>query len=417
MYRHEPCYNIHMRYVIVANTFSQLVGKIIGAGTTFFISILLAKQFGVSGYGDFVKITTYIAFFFLIADFGLNAVYLQKQKDPFAFPTLLGSRIIGGFFLVFISLAVLVFLPHGQSQGYTDVVRLGIILFSPTILFQGLITTANAVFQKHLRYNIATLSLTLGSAASLGLLLLLLRLSGNAAIIGSFALLGGSIITATASLFGIKRLGEPLGISFSLTHMSSLFLRAFPLGLTLLFTLVYGHIDSIILTLTRATDEVGIYGLAYKVFELILVFPTFFMNAVYPIMLQATGDRLRVLLKKSFFFLLLVSCLLTLVTWFFAPLLTYIQEGFAASIAPLRVLSLSLPLFFVSSLTMWALVAFKKQMLLVVVYGGAMILNVSLNVWLIPQWGYMAAAWITLLSEGLVLGACGFFLLRYIARI
>lgn len=401
-----------MRFLVAANTISQLVGKLLGAGTTFFISLLLARRFGVEGYGDFIKITTYVAFFFLLADFGLNAVYLQKQKEEHAFGALVGLRLIGGIFLVFLSLAILAFLPKGESQGYTNIVRFGIVLFAPAIFFQAMITSANAVFQKHLRYDFAAYAIAAGMAVSLLVLFMLLRISTSAAVVGSLTLLSGSAATALVSFMGVKRLEHALTVSYSPAHTAPLLVAAVPLGLTLLFTIIYGHIDSVILTLTRNTTEVGIYGLAYKVFEFFLVLPTFFMNVMYPLMLRTENKKQ--IIKKSFFFLLLVSCLLSLVTWFSAPLLGEIQSGFAASTPALRVLSLSLPFFFISALCMWALIALNKQMLLVFIYGGVMILNVALNAWLIPDWGYMAAAWITLISEGLVLLVSGSFLLRYI---
>jgi O-antigen/teichoic acid export membrane protein len=406
-----------MRLVVAFNTLSQLLGKLLGAGATFFISLLIAQSFGVEGYGDFVKITTYISFFFLIADFGLNAVYLQKQKEVNAFSTLLSVRVIGSMFLVFLSLALLAFLPQGTTDGYTNAVRFGIILFSPAILFQGLITTTNAIFQKRLRYDLATASLSIGSIVSIGILLLILQNSISPSIIGPIALLSGSLTTTIVAFWFVKKLNEFSTFSFSLKHMHELLWSSLPLGLTLIFTLVYGHIDSIILTLTRNTTEVGIYGLAYKAFELILVIPTFFMNAVYPIMVQATSDRRQLIIKKSFWFLLLVSCLMSLVTWICAPFLVHVQEGFIASVPALRVLSLSVPFFFLSSLVMWTLIALKKQLLLAVIYGLAMILNISLNLWLIPQFGYMAAAWTTVVCEGLVLLLSGFFVLRYSAKI
>jgi O-antigen/teichoic acid export membrane protein len=417
MHRHEQ--ELHatisfMRLAIATNTISQLIGKAIGAGATFAISLLLARQFGVEGYGDFVKISTYVAFFFLIADFGLNAIYLQRQKETQALPALLAARLTGGFFLIFLSLAILAFLPSGETQGYTNIVNLGIILFSPAILFQGLITTANGVFQKHLRYDISTVALAAGSIVSVGTVFILLRFSIGPAITGPLALLAGSVITCAVALVGVKKLGESLTISFSPKEITPLFLRALPLGLTLLFTLIYGHVDSVILTLTRNTTEVGIYGLAYKVFELFLVFPTFFMNSVYPMMLKTNGPQLVTLFKKSFVFLFAASCCLSVIAWVGAPLIVYIQEGFMLSVLPLRVLSISLPLFFISALIMWTLIALKKQTLLVFIYGGAMILNIATNIWLIPMYGYMAAAWITVLSEGLVLLISGLFLLRYI---
>jgi O-antigen/teichoic acid export membrane protein len=405
---------MHLR--IAANTISQLLGKVIGAGTTFLISLFLAREFGVIGYGDFVKVTTYVSFFFLLADFGLNAVYLQRQKDPTSFPTLIGARIIGGTILIFLALAILAFLPQGESQGYTSIVRLGIILFSPAILFQGLITTTNAVFQKHLRYDVSTISLAAGSIVSLILLLLFFKTSANAAVVGSITLLAGAIATALTAFIGVKILKEPISISLSPAKVSGLFMASLPLGLTLLFTLVYGHIDSVILTLTRPTEDVGIYGLAYKVFEIILVFPTFFMNALYPLMLKASQDELVGVIKKSGIFLFAVAVVGVITTWIAAPYLTLIQEGFVQSVAPLRILSLSLPFFFLSALCMWALITLKKQILLAIIYGGVMILNIFLNTWLIPQYGYIAAAWTTVVCEGVVLTISGFLLLRYISK-
>jgi O-antigen/teichoic acid export membrane protein len=406
-----------MRLVVAFNTVSQLLGKLFGAGATFFISLLIAQTFGVAGYGDFVKITTYISFFFLIADFGLNAIYLQKQKDVSAFSTLLSARVFGGIFLVFLSLALLAFLPQGTTDGYTNAVRFGIILFSPAILFQGLITTTNAIFQKRLRYDLATVSLAIGSIVSIGILLLMLQTSLSPSLIGPIALLGGTITTTVIAFWFVKKLNELSPLTFSLKQMHGLLWSSLPLGLTLLFTLVYGHIDSVILTLTRNTTEVGVYGLAYKAFELLLVVPTFFMNAVYPLLVKADTARFHALLKKSFIFLLVTSFFLSIITWICAPFLAYIQEGFAASVPALRVLSLSLPFFFLSSFVMWALIALKKQFLLAVIYGLAMILNISLNLWLIPMFGYMAAAWTTVIGEGLVLLLSGFFVLRYSPKI
>mgnify|MGYP001615652042 CR=1 FL=1 len=113
------------------NTMSQLVGKVVGSGAMLLVSIIIARAFGSEGYGDFTKITTFVAFFYLLVDFGLNAVFLQRNTD---WATLLGMRLLGGTLLMFLAIAMLSFLPQSETQGYTGLVRLGIILFSPTIL-------------------------------------------------------------------------------------------------------------------------------------------------------------------------------------------------------------------------------------------------------------------------------------------
>lgn len=405
------------RAVVFWNTTSQLIGKFIGAGTAFVVAFLLARRLGAEGYGDFTKITTFVAPFFLVADFGLNAIFLQKKESSSWWSHLVGLRLAISFILIFFALALLALLPQGTTQGYTGFVRLGIILFTPTILFQALVTTANAVFQKALRYDLATVAIAAGSVATI-----LLMLPGTAGVWSAIlAVLVGTAVTAIVSFVLARRFTKLTGVALTTESLRHLFFPAIPLGATLLFNLVYFRADSFILTLVRSTGEVGIYGLAYKVFELPLVVPMFFMNAIYPLMLQEISDkkeaiskRFMAIFKRSLFFLFLISFLLSLLTFVAAPFLAFIKSDFAASAPALRVLSLGLPFFFLTSLTMWTLIALKKQWTLAVIYGASMLLNILLNLWLIPLYGYMAAAWVTVGSEALVLVASGVVLQRYL---
>ena len=397
------------RGVVAINTLAQLIGKFFGAGTTFILSFIIARQFGASGFGDFVKITTFVSFFFLMADFGLNAIYMQRTDDQ-ALPSLFGLRIIGGVGLMLCCVAILAFLPQSASQGYTTFVRIGIIVFAPAIIFQALITSANAVFQKHLRYIDATLAVVAGSGVTLGVLLLvwISQIQIGGAILGVIALLSGSVATATVSLWLAHRI-TPLSVGVSMSSMGRLFTATIPLGLTLISNVVYSHADSVILAVTRSSPEVGTYGLAYKVFETLLVLPTFFMNAVYPVMLVAheRHERFVRLVKNIAGALLVSSIVLFFIAWFCAPYFIFIKSDFLSSVIYLRVLSFSLPFFFLSSLTMWMLVTYKRQWQLAWLYGLGMLINIGLNIWFVPRFGPIASAWITVISEGLILlGSC-----------
>ena len=394
-----------MKKVVAFNTLSQLIGKAIGAATTFAVTFLVARQLGAAGYGDFVKITTYVAFFYLLADFGINAIFLQHETRE-SWPALVVLRFVGGVALMATSLIILTLLPGSATQGYTPMVRLGILLFSPTIFLQGFITSANAIFQKKLRYDLAAWAIFFGSIATL---LLLWNPTNLLLVIGAVA--AGALVTTIFSLTFASRLVGHIRFSPSLGQMKRLLIPSIPLGITLLFNLVYFRADSVVITLTRPTTEVGIYGLAYKVFEVVLVFPTFFMNAVYPLMLD-TRYQFKTILRNSIIFLLITSLVSLIAVWFAAPLLPLIKSDFAPGIAALRVLSLGLPFFFVTSATMWALIALKKQLALVAVYGVSMLINLVGNILLVPSHGFMAAAWLTVICEGLVLVLSGFILVR-----
>ena len=402
-----------IKWKVVWNTVSQLFGKVVGSGAMLLVSIMIARSFGAQGYGDFTKITTFVAFFYLLVDFGLNAVYLKRQTD---WATLLGLRFVGGIILMFIAIAILSFLPQGAAQGYTGMVRLGIILFTPTILIQGLIVSANAIFQKNLRYDAATFALTVGNIVVVVLVWsAVYGLSNRVGILGvTTSLLLGLCVTAIVSLFFVRRIHGSVNISFDFGISKSLFLATLPLGITLLFNQVYFRVDSLVLTLTRSTTEVGLYGLAYKMFELPLVIPTFFMNSVYPLLLNKGRVEFAKLLKRSFLFIVVASCLAVPIFWFAAPLLSSIRPEFFESIPILRILIAGLPFFFFSSVVMWALIALGKQIALALIYGSLMTLTIVLDILIIPTFGAIGAAWITVGSEALVLIISGFVLQRYL---
>ncbi len=404
------------RFTVATNTISQLVGRVISVASMAIVSFLIAQQFGPDGYGDFVKITTYAAFFYTLADFGLNAVYVQRsvaadQATTRArlWQTLFGLRLVMGVALMSVAYLLLFFLPGSSDQGYTPLVRFGIVLLTPVLLAQTTTTTANAWFQKMLRYDLATLAQNAGSAVMLitaVALFLLFPIQG--AIIGVIALMFGSVVTASVSLYFVRKTKGTVKPIIRWPSMRDDFRRALPLGLTLVFNLIYFHADSVILTLTRSTHEVGIYGLAYKVFELPLVLPIFFMNAVYPLLLQAYSqgkEQSANIFWRSMAFLLVSSIIIAFGLWIAAPLVVFIRPDFAESIVPLRVLLLGLPVFFVSAHLMWVLVAQKKPWQLLAIHTVSMGANVGLNMLLTPSYGYMAAAWITIVTELCILVA------------
>lgn len=398
-----------LKLKIAFNTIIQLLGKAATAGVTLLITILVARTFDPQGYGDYTKILTYIAPFYLISDFGLNAVVLRKlsteedQTETF-FANLLGLRIIFSLLLIFLAVAILSFLPPGQNQGFTPLVRLGIIIFALTIFTQAIFTTGNLLFQKNLRYDLSVLSAFLGSLVTLALVGFFVFTRSSLILIVVSYIVGG-VITALLAL-GLLRKFVKVHPAFNFSYWREFLWVAWPLGLTLVFNLIYFRADIFILTLTRPTYEVGIYGLAYKFFELPLTIPIFLINSIYPLMLTYNHEnpaKLKSLVKKIFYFLLLISAGLVVFSWIFAPLLTLIKPTFSDSILAFRILALSFPLFFLSGLSMWVLITLGKQNLLLLFYGLSMVFNVGLNLIYIPQFGYLAAAVTTGLTEAVVL--------------
>lgn len=396
---------------IASNTAFQILSRAATAVVALITTRLITQNLGLPGYGNYQIVLSYVTLFWILTDFGLNAVTVREMASSEAklqslFSALFSLRALLGILLSFLSLAILAFLP------YEPAVKLGIIIASITIFAQGIMGASHGIFQVKLAYGRQFWANLAGS-----LLLLFLMFWATSAKLGVPILAGiftlGYLVMTAASLFFAKT-WVALKFSFDKKLLKSLFLKSLPFGTALLFSLATFKIDAILLSvlpLASITNNqaVGIYNLAYKVFELALVVPTFFMNVMYPILVRHYDESLekfKSTFLKTFGSLILAGVAATIVIYFLAPFIVQILakgESFTPSILVLRILILSSPIFYLTSLFMWVVLVFKKQKALIFVYFTSFLFNFLTNFYFIPRYKYFAAAVITGATELLIL--------------
>lgn len=382
---------------ISQQTLWQIVGKIVTALSTFIILGVVARNYGEAGTGVFTLALTYLAMFYLLADFGFNAHELKKDKIQWQ--KLLGTRVIWSAVLVSLAVGLLPSLPFGTAI-FNQAVLFGSLAIIPAAVF----ITCNLFFQSKLRYDLSVLASSLGTLISLGFFIFLA--SSHYPIQNLlFAHLFGWIIIASTAFWLVKgRL--PI---FDKRYTINLFKASWPIAATLALNVVYFRADTFMIAYFRSSSEVGIYNVAYSVFQSALVLPTFIMNAYYPMMLRSLNG-----IKLVGFVLFGMACLGTLVTFFLSPfvILLLTGGGFAGSTRSLQILSLGFPAYFLSSLLMWLLVFRGKYKSMLLVYLLGLIINLGLNFTFIPSYSFYAASWITVISEYLILSLQAIILLR-----
>lgn len=391
-----------MQHILVAkNTFYQALARSATSFIGFLITIIIAREFGVLGYGDFTKITSYVAIFYLVIDFGLNAFFLQYEKPKFK--NLFYLRILISVLVFAVLNIVALVLPYNMylNSGFSEKVRLGIFIFSFSIFAQSIILSASAIFQKNFKYSYYMTGMIIGAVFNLVIVLIFSFLNYSIFyILLSFvasSFLSAAILT---KLTNEKILPFGLDMGFA----KEILIKSLPIGLMLIFNLVYFRADIILLSFLAPTRDVGVYGLAYKFFDFLIALPLFLSNAVYPLLIKAKAhrDTFNLLTKRYFFIFLIASFIVIIPFWFISPLFAMIKADFSDSIIPFRILLLSLPFFFTTSFLQWVLITLGNQKYLMYVYIFSTVLNIILNIVFIPQFSYVACASITLLSEGLV---------------
>jgi len=404
-----------MKVKIVKNTIFQVLGKIFGSASTLVVTYLVARNYGVSGYGSYTEIMAYVTLFYMVTDFGMNAVVVRESdgNEKEWFSNLLGLRIFWAMGLMFLALAVVVFLPYDsiEMKGFSDSVKVGIVFGSGMILVQSLVTTFNGVFQKFLDYGGLFIASFGGGVLTIVMVYLFSEIGAPIylVVLGQVA---GGVGVVVISYFLARKYVKNIRIVVDFEKWKKILVPALPLGAVLVFNLVYFRVDTLILTFYKGSEAVGIYGLGYKFFEFVLSLPTFFMNSVYPMMIKAAKEnreRVKGMVEGSFVFLFLGSVGISLMGWFLAPyIIDFFGGGFEESVLVLRLLLLGLPFFFLSNLFMWYLIVLKKQGVLVYIYGVGMIFNVAANLIFIPRYSYIASSVITGLSELLVVAGLMF---------
>ena len=156
------------------------------------------------------------------------------------------------------------------------------------------------------------------------------------------------------------------------------------------------------------TESVAVYSLPYKIFEVALVVPTYFMNSIYPVMVRhlAEGkEKMLKTLKSTMLVLFGAGILCGIVGIIFSPLMIQILGGseFSQSILVLRILLGGLVVYYLTQPISWLIVTLEKQVFLPYVYAVAAAFNLIINLIFIPKYSFYGAAIMTHASEVLVL--------------
>lgn len=385
---------------IISNTAVQVVGKIISASSTFVVTYLAIRHVGAGFYGDFAKITTLLTLGFTALDFGINAHVLRLltgktkklQKQIFTNTLLLRTLLS---LLVMASTTLIIFLlPGTKTSGYTPQIKLTYLLGVFSIFLYGIHLTSNAIFQLQLRYDKTVLASSLGSLTFLLLSLATLLYSPTLEYL-TLSFTAGYLTTALLSILLAKNY---LTKKTSLKKVKKILQSSLPLGVVLLLSILATKSDTLILGIFRPSAEVGEYNFAYKILDFALVLPIFTMNSLYPLLLKK-GKNQKTLLKKTLLALLAVSLLGTLTLYLASPLIRLVKPQLDLAITSLKILSFSLPFFYLTAPLMWDLIAKEKEKTLIKIYAAASFFNIAGNLLFTPTYGAKASAYLTILTE------------------
>jgi O-antigen/teichoic acid export membrane protein len=386
------------------NTIAQVAARAAVLALAVVTTGVLTRYLGVSGYGDYVIVSVYVSFFGLVFDWGIPTMIARELPRTPRAAELLGTALALRMALALPVGALAAAVAFSIYGGEDDrQVRLGVLIALPTILAVAASTTLSALFQARLRMDLVAAAEFISQTATFALLLTLV-----AADRSFYELIAATVAGAALNAFVVFLLArrlERFRLLLDLAGWRRLLRLALPLGLAIVVATIYFRADALLLSLLKPSEDVGIYGVAYRFFEVATTFPAFFLGPVFPLISAAvahgTNESLNALLQRSFDVLVVAAFGLVALTVAVAPELVVVIAGdaFERSGTPLRTLVLGAGCLFFNSLFALTLVALDRQRTVLIISVATLLANIALNLILIPRYSYNAAAAIATLSQ------------------
>ena len=383
--------------------------------------IYIARKLGGEDFGKLSFAYSFAGICFIVTDFGLSTILIRnvsRQKE-------LTREYVSNILVLKVVLSLICVSVIGIFILFTDYpadVIILLVIFGGVMFFKALIDFFSAVLNAHERMDI--------EALLKGTNHILLFLTGIVVITMGFGLfrlanvyLVVYLISSIIGFYIVYVYIEKIQPGFNLRFWDYILRESFPLALTVIFTVIYFKIDVVMLSLIRGDNsEIGWYSAAMRLIELVGVLPALIVSALFPIissLYKTSIESLANVFKTSFRYLLAIALPIAVGTFLLSDRLIYIIYGkeYFKTVPALKILSLALLFIFVNYILMNILVSVDRQKTNAIMAGSCVFINIALNMFLIPHYGYLGAGTATVITEIVLFSLGLYYVAKYICKI
>jgi O-antigen/teichoic acid export membrane protein len=404
----------HSLQKAMGNTGWMMGDQVIRKGVGLLLGVLVARHFGPQLYGEFSYAIAVVMIVCPIARLGLDEISIRNMaRDPSSRDEVLGTSFVmmfAGGCLAFLVAMLSIFLARSESQ---------LVQWLVGILAIGCIVQAFMAIefwfesQMQWKFNVYAKTSAFLLLSFSKIILLLLQ-----APLVAFAW-AGLAETALGSL-GLLIVYRYRGFStkvwrFSRNMARSLLSDSWPLILSALLTMIYLRIDQIMIGSMVGSAELGNYSVAVQLSEVWVFIPMVIISAVFPAFVEVEKDNEALFyahLQKLYSMMALYAYLVALpITFFSTEIILFLFSSAYADAGSLAAVLVWGMVFTSLGAARNVLIIAKnwtRVNLMSIALGG--VLNILLNLFLIPAHGAMGAAIATLISYWFAVhGSCFFF--------
>ncbi|MDF3079067.1 MAG: Polysaccharide biosynthesis protein [Sphingobacteriaceae bacterium] len=383
------------------NTGWLMMGKIF----SMLVGFIIARYLGPGSFGDLSFAESFTFIFAAVSTLGLDSFIVREiLNEPEHRDEILGTAfwMRAAVSLLIVPLPILIYsLYHNASTTPGTSLTLIIALLSAVSLFRSF-NVIDSYFQSQIYskpvVQVQNICLLISSIVKIGLIYYQMPV-----LYFAMALLFDSIILAIGlSIIYHKKNLHFSNWTFNWLRAKSLLNQSWPLIITAVMISIYMKIDAVMLK-QLGSEEVGIYSAAAKISESWYFIPVAIVTSVFPAIIQARRDdlfRYQKRLQNLYDLLVGISLPVAFFVSFFANDIIHLFYGHKFEGAgPMLTIHIWSGIFvFLGSASSQYLLAEGFTYIAFIRTSVGALINVALNIWLIPLYGGVGASIATLIA-------------------
>ena len=383
------------------NTSWLLLEKVLRMVTGLLIGVWVARYLGPNKFGLFSYVQSFVAIFSVIATVGLDSIVVRelvknKEKINVLLGTAFRLKFIGALTVVLLLAISMLFSSNDVQTNVLIFIVVGALIFQSfnviDFYFQSAVISRFTVYA-----NIVSLSVS-------SILKIVLILNQAPLIAFALVLLFDSIVLSLGYIYIYFKQGLSIRKwEFDKQIAYKMFKESYPLVIAGVVNSIYMKIDQVMIKEIMNTSEVGVYSAAVRLSEVWFGVGVIICNSLFPSIINAKSvseefyyERIR----KLFFFLISISYVLSILVYLLSDFIILTLYGVeferSSSILAIHIFS-SIFVYLGVSSGRWLI---NENKTLYNLYRNifGLIINISLNWFLIRSYGIVGVAYASLLA-------------------
>ena len=401
------------------NIVSLITIEIVSQLSLLILALIIPRYLGDTGFGQYSFVISFTMLFSIFLDLGLRSLTIREVSRVGSttekyLNNILVIKLISSI-VTFVTILVII-----NIWRYSKVIQIAVFIMSLSLILNSFSDAFRSIFYAFEKMEYGTLTITSGKVITTILACIFLFFGyGVGEVVFAFFIGNAFALSLNYTIY-IKNFPKPK-FDIELNFCRRVIVMALPFGLAIAFNNIFFNFDIVIISRIIGDAAAGWYSMPRYVLGVLITFFYTISFAIFPTFSKfysSSEESLKYAYKKTFKYLLILIAPVPFILYGLADniILVLFTDEFANSIFVFKILIwLIIPITLARYLEI-ILASINKQEIVTYILGIFALLNIVLDLALIPTLGYTGAIIATMIAQSGVFAIDLYFVSKYLCK-